>query len=238
MRGPRPVHPLGFRILAGFLGWIIPWFLRTWFWTVRVTILHPEIQRKMLGPGRHAIGALWHQNFIFFAWYFRHRGYLVMSSWSRDGETMVRVMRPMGYRHVRGSSSRGGAEAMHELVQRVRRGRTAAIIADGPRGPARVAKTGVVVAARHTGLPVIPTGAWCCRAKRLRSWDRTALPLPFSRIILSFGEPIQVPDRLTPTEVEDWRKRIEDAVTRAESEAEAYGRRVEDSWTSRTTRGR
>ena len=229
MRRSRPEHPAGFRILTGLLGWIVPWFLRAWFWTIRVTVLHPEIQRTWLAPGKHAIGALWHQNFLFYAWYFRQRGYLVMSSWSRDGEIMVRVMRPLGYRHVRGSSSRGGAEAMHDLVQRVRKGQTAAIVADGPRGPARVAKTGVVVAARHTGLPVIPAGAYCCRAKRLRSWDRTALPRPFSRIILSFGEPIHVPDKLTPEGVEEWRIRIEDAVTRVEVEAESYGKRMTPS---------
>jgi len=238
VRKPRLEHPLGVQILSGVLGWIVPWFLRIWFWTLRVTVLHPELQRRALLSGKNAIGVLWHQNFIFYAWYFRQRGYLVMSSWSRDGEIMVRVMRPLGYRHVRGSSSRGGAEAMHELVQRVRKGKTAAIVADGPRGPARVAKTGVVTAARHTGLPVVPAGAYCCRAKRLRSWDRTALPRPFSRIILSFGEPIQVPDRLTPDEVEVWRKKIEDEVTRLENEAEAYGRRVEEAWTSPTTRAR
>jgi lysophospholipid acyltransferase (LPLAT)-like uncharacterized protein len=226
MQRARPGHTRGFQILAGVLGWIVPWFLRAWFWTLRVTVLHPEIQKTWLGPGRHAIGALWHQNFLFYAWYFRHRGYVVLSSRSRDGEIMVRVMRPLGYQHVRGSSSRGGAEAIHELVQRVRMGRTAAIVADGPRGPSRVAKNGVLVAARHTGKPVIPAGAYCCRAKRLRSWDRSALPYPFSRIILSFGEPIQVPDNLPPDQFETWRKRIEDAVTRAEVEAENYGKRV------------
>ena len=223
MRRSPPEHSIGFRILAGILSWVVPWFLRAWFWTLRVTVLHPEIQRTWLAPDRHGIGALWHQNFLFYAWYFRHRGYIVMSSWSRDGEIMVRVMRPLGYRHVRGSSSRGGAEAIHDLVQRVRKGKTAAIIADGPRGPARVAKTGVVIAARHTGLPVIPAGAYCCRARRLRSWDRTALPLPFSRVVLSFGEPIQVPEKLSADEIELWRKKIEDAVTRVENEAEVYG---------------
>jgi lysophospholipid acyltransferase (LPLAT)-like uncharacterized protein len=226
MRRSAPEHSVRFKVLAGLLGWIVPWFLRTWFWTLRITVLHPEIQRTWLAPGRHAIGALWHQNFLFYAWYFRQRGYVVMSSWSKDGEIMVRVMRPLGYSHVRGSSSRGGAEALHELVQRVRGGKTAAIVADGPRGPARVAKHGVVMAARHTGFPVIPAGAYCCRAKRLRSWDRTALPLPFSRVILSFGAPIQVPERLSSEEVEQWRKKIEDAVTSVENEAEDFGRAI------------
>jgi len=228
MARSRPEFPLRFRILAGLLGWIVPWVLRIWFWTLRVTVLHPEVQRKWLGPGARAIGALWHQNFIFYAWYFRHRGYVVMSSGSKDGEIMVRVMRPLGYRHVRGSSTRGGAEAVHELVLRARKGATAAIIADGPRGPARVAKTGIVAVARHTGLPVLPAGAYCVRAKRLRSWDRTALPFPFSRVILAFGEPVAVPARLGPDEVEGWRKKVEDAVTRAEQEAEAYGRPLGD----------
>ena len=224
MRRPPPDFSLRFRILAGVLSWIVPWLLRVWFWTLRVTVLHPEVQRVRLGPGRHAIGALWHQNFLFYAWYFRHRGYVVMSSRSRDGEIMVRVMRPLGYLHVRGSSSRGGAEAIHDLVQRLRKGKTAAIIADGPRGPSRVAKNGIVIAARHTGLPVIPAGAYCCRAKRLRSWDRTALPYPFSRVVFCFGEPIHVPENLTPEEVDTWRRKIENAVTGVEIEAERHGK--------------
>ena len=226
MKSRRTTHTPGFQLMAGLLGLVMPWILRVWFWTLRITILHPEIQRDWLGPGKNAIGALWHQNFLFYAWYFRQRGYVVMSSWSKDGEIMVRVMRPLGYSHVRGSSSRGGAEALHDLVQRVRGGRTAAIVADGPRGPSRIAKTGVVIAARHSRLPVIPAGAYCCRARRLRSWDRTAIPLPFSRIVLSFGTPIQVPAELSPEEVEIWRKRVEEAVTRAEQEAESFGKRA------------
>jgi lysophospholipid acyltransferase (LPLAT)-like uncharacterized protein len=224
---PRPSRfPLSFDLMAGILTVLVPWLLRLWFWTIRITLLRPEIQREWLAPGRNAVGALWHQNFLFYAWYFRHRGYVVLSSRSKDGEIMVRVMRPLGYRHVRGSSSRGGKEAVHELVQHLREGRTAAIIADGPRGPARVAKHGVAIAARHSGIPVIPAGAYCCRAKRLRSWDRSALPLPFSRIVLAFGEPIHVPPDIDQAGVERYRLVIQEAVTRAEREAEAHGVRT------------
>lgn len=220
---PPDRFPLSFSIVAGILTFLVPWMLRIWFWTIRLTVIRPEVQREFLAPGRNAVGALWHQNFLVYAWYFRHRGYVVLSSRSRDGEIMVRVMSPLGYLHVRGSSSRGGKEAIHELIHHLRGGRTAAIIADGPRGPARVAKHGVAIAARISGTPVIPVGAYCCRAKRLRSWDRTALPLPFSRIVLAFGEPIHVPQDLDPAGVEAYRRRIEEAVTQAEQDAETHG---------------
>lgn len=225
MPPPRREWPLRFRILCGLLVWLVPWALRLWMWTCRITVLNPDIDRH-LRRGGHVIGALWHHNFIFYAWYFERRRYLVMSSWSKDGEIMVRVMRQMGYRHVRGSSSRGGAQALHEMVQLARKGATCAIIADGPRGPAREAKVGVVLAASHSGLPVVPGGAFVCRGKRLRNWDRTAIPFPFSRIILTFGEPIRVPPDLDAAQIEEWRKRIEREVTRCEEEAEAYGRRA------------
>ena len=224
MRRPRQTFSLGFRILTGIMGWVLPWILRAWFWTIRVTVLHPEIDRDV--RKRHVIGTLWHQNFIFYAWYYERRRYLVMSSWSRDGEIMVRVMRQMGYRHVRGSSSKGGAQALYRLVELARHGATCAMVADGPRGPARVAKVGVVLAASHTGLPVVPAGAYSVKSKLLRNWDRTAIPWPFSRVILAYGAPIRVPPDLDHAQVEAWRIRIEGEVTRAEDEAEAYGRRL------------
>lgn len=209
-------------------GWIVPWILRAWFWTCRVTVLRPEIERS-LRRRSPVIGALWHQYFLFYADYFRRRNYVILTSRSRDGELVVRVLRNLGYRSVRGSSSRGGAEAMHELIVRGRNKDTLVFLADGPRGPARQAKMGAVAAARHTGLPIVPVGAYALCAGRLRSWDRTALPRPFSRIILSFGAPIRVPPDVTPEGMESWRRRIEEAILACEREAEAYGRFVSRS---------
>ncbi len=224
MPPPPREWPLGFRIFTGLLGWIVPWVLRVLFWTCRITVLHPEKKRWM---ETHAVvGVLWHTNFIFHTWFFERHGYLVMSSWSKDGEMMVRVMRQMGYRHVRGSSSRGGAQALYQVVDRARRGTTIAIAADGPRGPFREAKVGAVLAASHAGIPVVAAGVYCVRAKRLRNWDRSAIPYPFSRIVVSFGDPIHVPPDLDPAQIEEWRKRVEDSLTGLEDEAEALGRRT------------
>src|SRR6185295_4715210 len=94
--------------------------------------------------------------------YFRGRKIVVMVSRSKDGELVARALHRLGYRTARGSSSKGGREALAELTDLVREGWGAAIVADGPRGPARKAKIGCVLAARGTGAPVLP---WCCHAE-------------------------------------------------------------------------
>ena len=107
---------------------------------------------------------------------------------------------------MRGSSSRGGPQALAELTDLVRSGWGSAIVADGPRGPAQQAKIGCVLAARNSGTPLIP---WACHAEpnmRAKNWDRTMIPKPFARITVAFGDPIFVPagaDRKTCESMRD-----------------------------------
>ena len=99
-----------------------------------------------------------------------------MVSRSKDGELVARSLHRLGYKTVRGSSSAGGREALSELTDLVRAGWGSAIIADGPRGPARQAKIGCVLAGRNSGAPLIPWGCYATPNIRARNWD----PFPVS----------------------------------------------------------
>jgi lysophospholipid acyltransferase (LPLAT)-like uncharacterized protein len=144
-------------------------------------------------PSPVPLWALWHETILMSVWYHRRRNVHVMISASRDGELVTAVGRFFGYTAVRGSSSRGGQEAVREMVEYLRAGKPGAITPDGPRGPRREMKMGAVQIARLSGCPVVPFGFAAERFWRLKSWDRFIIPKPFSRAVFVYGEPIQVP---------------------------------------------
>jgi len=148
---------------------------------------------------RGGIGAVWHCNLLLGTHFFRDRGVAMLVSRSRDGDRVAGVLRHLGFAESpRGSSTRGGSAGLRELVRRLASGGTVGVLSDGPRGPARQSKVGVVSLARLSGVPITPVAAAARPAFRLRSWDRTLLPAPFARVALHFGEPIAVPPDADP----------------------------------------
>lgn len=113
-------------------------------------------------------------------------------SHSRDGEIGARTLAAWGVNAVRGSSSRGGRGALVGLRRALLAGHLVAFTPDGPRGPARKAKVGIVTLAQSSGVAVVPMGSWPSRAWTLRSWDKMQVPKPFARIRIVFGDPLVV----------------------------------------------
>ena len=135
---------------------------------------------------------------------FRDRGFLVPISRSEDGDFVTAVVLKLGYRMpARGSSSRGGSAALRSLVRQVREGTTTSIITDGPRGPARTSKVGIVSLARLTGVGITGLTFSARPALRFSSWDRMILPLPFARVLCHFDEPLHVASETAPEKEEE-----------------------------------
>jgi lysophospholipid acyltransferase (LPLAT)-like uncharacterized protein len=111
----------------------------------------------------------------------------VLASRSRDGELVARWVARFGLTVVRGSSSRGGAEALRALAAAVRAGQDVAVVPDGPLGPRERVQAGIVVLAASTGAPIVPLAFAARPARRLASWDRFLVPLPFARAAVVFG---------------------------------------------------
>lgn len=196
---------------------LLPAALRGLLATCSLRVLNRRVREEYVDAGRPFVGVVWHKDFLVVLDYFRRRGLAVMVSRSRDGELVARALRRLGYATVRGSSSAGGREALAALKAHVLGGRGSAIVADGPRGPARRAKMGCVVAARDTGAPILTAVCAASPCLRLRNWDRTEIPLPGARIVLAFGEPMFVPKEASPAECE----RLRDLVDRRMAELEA-----------------
>jgi len=199
---------------------LVPLLLRLLVRTWSIRVVNRDVLRTYVDAGRPVVVATWHQMILPGVAFFRDRKAFIMVSKSRDGELIARVNLRMGFRNVRGSSSRGGGEALLAMIEVVRAGAQAAIMVDGPRGPAREPKAGCVMVASKTGAPLIPLGCRARPAIRARGWDRTLIPLPFARVVLSFGEPLAVPPEATAEEIERYRVRVREGLLAAEDRAE------------------
>ncbi len=192
--------------------------------TSRTIVLRPEhdLDRR----GEACVVATLHQGLLVAMHHFRGRGAIVMASRSRDGDFVSALLRRLGFHVARGSDLRGGAAALDEMIAFVRSGRgSAALTCDGPRGPNGAVKPGVLVLARDTGRPLVPCALWASRRLELSNWDRTLVPLPFGRIALCFGAPIDVPAGARPSELRRLRteleRRMEALLAEAREAAEA-----------------
>jgi lysophospholipid acyltransferase (LPLAT)-like uncharacterized protein len=198
-----------FNLLASVVPAVAPHVVRGLMSTCSVRVLGGDVKERYIDGKDGFIGVVWHKDFLFALDFFRRRKIVVMVSRSKDGELVARALHRLGYRTVRGSSSAGGREALAELTDLVRAGWGSAIIADGPRGPARQAKIGCVLAGRNSGAPVIP---WGCHAEpnvTARNWDGTMIPKPFARITVAFGTPLYVPAGATRAECEALRDEVD-----------------------------
>lgn len=166
------------------------------------------------------IPAIWHRGLFVGAVFMRDRGATVPISLSRDGDWIDAVLKRMGFAEAaRGSSSRSATTLLRTLIRQVRKGGLVAMLPDGPRGPAGDAKPGVVALARATQTPLLPVGVAVDRCWEFGSWDRTVLPKPFARIVLRYGEPVEVPKRAGAEEIESLRKELGSMMERLDGEA-------------------
>ena len=200
---------------AGFAGALLVRLLGV-TWRVRFVGEDPFSRE---GP---LIATTWHRGLLIAAYCFRSRGIVVTVSQSRDGDLGNSVLRHLGFAEAaRGSSSRGATGLLRSLIRQARAGQPVAILPDGPRGPAGKAKPGVIAVARASGARLVPVGVSASPAKQFGSWDRAILPLPFARVICSYGEPICVPKKVTGEALEGLRSELEATLDRMNLQLDA-----------------
>jgi lysophospholipid acyltransferase (LPLAT)-like uncharacterized protein len=188
---------------------VLYWILRLWFGTVRVKVLNPDVYENYFKGDKpiKVVGGAWHRHvlIVFYHFHWVTNG-LIMVSRSRDGELLAGVARRLGYDTVRGSSSKGGRDALSALIEYMNQDqerRFCGTAVDGPQGPPRVLKKGMLAAAKLTDAWFIPIACSGTRVITFRkAWDRTILPLPFSQLIIDFGQPFKVDPSITDEDLE------------------------------------
>ena len=172
--------------------WLVAFFMKMLRATYRISYDDPYhfIDSSQPWP---VIVALWHNRILFTASCFpkeqlRRSGVLISAS--RDGEYAARIVRHFGLNVLRGSSSRGGFRALRSLMGYLREGKTVVLAVDGPRGPRYVPQQGAVALAVRCSVPILPISLNAPSRWNTRSWDRTQIPKPFTRMTVKVGKPL------------------------------------------------
>lgn len=189
--------------------------------TLRVRTIREEVVYGAWRRREQMILAFWHEQLVMMPLLYAGPRACIMVSRHRDGELIARAVAPLGVITVRGSSTRGWAGALKGLLEAYRTGADLAFATDGPKGPRRVVKSGVIQMARATGAPIVPIAAAPRWHARLGSWDRLVIPVPGTRVAYVAGTPLVVPSDADATRMEEARAALEAELLRITAEAEA-----------------
>lgn len=186
-------------------------------WLVRVTTSWSRENAAATAPAwagtEPVIIAFWHNRLFKMPYCWRSQApFHMLISAHADGRLIAKTIAWHGLSTVTGSSSKGGSDALRELVRLVKDGVSVGITPDGPRGPRMQASEGAIALARLSGAVIIPAAAATSRRKLLNTWDRLIVPLPFSRGACVWGDPIHVSKDSTSEDLERLRQNLETAL--------------------------
>lgn len=191
--------------------------------TCKLTIRGYETIERLREQKIPIIYAYWHRHIFVTIYRFMNTGARPLISLSEDGEMVAQIATEFGMNPVRGSSTHGGAKAFIKLLTAIKEENAEVLItADGPKGPVREIKDGVIRLARKTGSVIVPI-AWHANRVKIfeKSWDRFKIPLPFGIITYAYGKPFMISKSELKNDEETWKSRLKEAIDVLEKEIES-----------------
>lgn len=205
--------------LASYVGYFLVYVIgRTLRWEVRGWENWESIQKA----GKQAIYSCWHRCIFPATYFWRKRGIVVMSGYHFDAQYTGRFIQMHGYGIARGSSARGGVNALNRMVRCLRDGRDVGFTIDGPRGPRYVAKVGPVLVAKRTGNPIFCFHISMKRKIQLNSWDHFQIPLPFTKALVLMAPPLYIPKDAKREALEEKRVEMETILNQMREEGDRW----------------
>ena len=209
---------------SALLGTLAGWTMKLLAATLRFEIRDLAGIGNKNAPMPPVIYVLWHNRFFCVppAWNricYGHGKTVALTSASHDGDMVARAMAVFGLGSVRGSSSRRGVAALVGLNRALQEGLDICVTPDGPRGPRYQLQPGIIKLAESTGAPIIPIHVRFSSAWRLKTWDRFVIPKPFSRVQVTFAEPITLTRGMDAEIFENQRIRIKNLMIQATDDA-------------------
>ena len=205
--------------LASMMGWLLIQGLGR---LVRIREIGKANYLELEEKGENYIFCLWHGRMLIPIFVQRGRGIVAMVSQHVDGEIIARTVEMLGYKTVRGSSTRGGGEAFREMTVALKKGAYGAMMPDGPRGPRCDFKTGTLTMAQISGAYLVPMTHAADKAWILKSWDRFIIAKPFSKLIIAYGEPVKIPRKLDSDGAVRMKIEMEERMNLLVEEAQRY----------------
>ncbi len=218
------------RLLRGLSLTLVPPVVKYWlYWfdyTARknneklLTLINHQELVERVGSGKEpTILALWHNRLMFGPTayqYLKGNGAVIMVSRSTDGDIIAATLKSFkGFVAIRGGSSskpginKGGKEALSQMIEMSEKGYDLCITPDGPQGPVYEVKRGIIDLAKATGLPIYTVGCSCSKWIEAKSWDKTKLPLPYTRVVYKGSDPIRVPPDADEDTIEQKRQELQ-----------------------------
>lgn len=187
--------------------------------SLKAEVINYSPLQELLDKKSRVIIAFWHSTMLY-PWYF-HRGRNIMglTSQSKDGEILARVLRKWGYQTARGSSHKGGKVALEIMVDYARFEGSVCITPDGPTGPVYKFKPGAVVSAKKASVPLVMLGVAYENAIKLKSWDRFEIPKPFTKVRLIYSDPVYIEKDTEYEKVSELIMKCEEKLNSLQSEA-------------------
>ncbi|XDD42335.1 lysophospholipid acyltransferase family protein [Leptospira sp. WS60.C2] len=215
-----------------FFSYLIHFIVRVWYLFVRnQTFIIPNASQNVIEQGGNYIIAVFHETTLSL---YRHAteylkrkkkaDMVALVSQSKDGEIIHQTFARSGLRSVRGSSTRGGTGAFRNILKEMKQGAVPIFTVDGPKGPRREVKPGVIVTASLTGFPILYLHSCYDRAYVFKSWDRHFFPKFGARLFIQYGDPFFVPKGLTESEIDAYAKQLETAMNANAEALESYVR--------------
>jgi hypothetical protein len=200
-------------VIQAVICWCAATYIRLVWITGRWEVENTETLDGLVRDGKPFIICFWHGRLLMFppAWRWESKISILISR-HRDGRVIARALRHFGVGTIEGSTSRGGGRALRDLLRALKNGEYIGVTPDGPRGPRMRASVGVIQVARLADAPILPTSFAVSRRRVLGSWDRFVLALPFTHGVIRVGELIPPPQSGGDADIEDTRKRLEDAL--------------------------
>lgn len=201
---------------------IIIWYIRLVRLTSSWRISGYESRDALKAADQPFIIALWHNRIAMmpYAWASETHNLTVMASAHRDGRLVIEGLGRFGFDAVPVDSRRGGSGPTRQVLRLLQQGKCVGITPDGPRGPRMRLRGGMITIAAMAQVPIVPVAYSASRRRLLRSWDRFVLPLPFSRMVCLWGEPIAPPPRGDAQAFERVRQEVEARITELTNECD------------------
>lgn len=195
-------------------------FYRTLSWTWRVRLIEPDSLQTSLDNKTPVVLAHFHGDELALISIVKRYRIATIASQSKDGELMAKVLKWMGAKTSRGSSTRGGVQALKGLLRLLKDGGNCSFAVDGPKGPLHKVKPGVFELSRMVNAPIYAVGVAVDRAIHFpRSWNKTFLPKPFAKVVIYWLGPLPAVSRDVDPRNPDLALELEALLHRARQEA-------------------
>lgn len=186
----------------------------------RIEVKRDSLHQKALKSGKPILYLVWHGKMLAPIYALRNHKIIAMVSEHGDGEIIARTILKLGYLTIRGSSTRGGQRAFREMLKALKNGHHCTVLPDGPQGPSQVMKMGAILLAQRSGGYLLPLTFAAQKPIRMKSWDRFTLWRPFSKVAVIYGEPLEIPRKQNPGQLEEYRLFVESRMNNLQAEAD------------------